>query len=421
MIFPRAVPPLMVLLLGQGCGGGSSAPVPRPTPPAPPARPPNIVLIVADDLGWGDLSVQGAQHARTPRIDALAAAGLRLTDFYTPSAICAPSRAALMTGRYGPRVRVESYERQQALPAEEITIAEALRPSGYATGIFGKWHLGEGPQDMPVHQGFDEFFGMSRNNGGFFEGDQPVPDVAFEHLSRLYLARAQAFIRAQGDKPFFLVLTPRLTHLRSVPDPEFLGRSPGGVYGDTVEELDWFVGQVVDTLHTSGIDDDTLVFFTSDNGPLGAEDGGGSTGGLRGRKGKVWEGGVRLPAVFYWPGRIPGGRVSAEAAGMVDLFPTVAALCGATVPTDRVYDGIDISGLITGRAERLPERDLIFFMYAHPTAVRRGPWKYSRGWYDEAGGLFDLIQDPGETQDLSAARPEIVATLEAALSAFSVE
>ena len=310
----------------------------------PPREPPNVVLIFVDDLGWGDLSSFGHPLIRTPNVDALAAEGARLVDFSTPASVCAPSRAAILTGRYPIRVGVP-WNPPERLNADELTIADLLRSAGYVTGMVGKWHLGWQPPDMPIHHGFDTFYGKVRFAGEVIEGDQPTAGVPLELLTRQYTARAVAFIHENSSRPFFLYLAYHAPHSPYLPSDLFAGTSPAGEYGDVVEEMDWGVGEVLRALEETGVDRDTLVLFTSDNGP---ELPPGSAGPFRGGKGWPTEGGVRVPAAARWPARIPAGTVVEEITSVLDVAPTLVALAGARLPSDRSYDGVDITPLLTG-------------------------------------------------------------------------
>ena len=400
---------------GAGCGGSDSTP---PTSPdgSPPlaAGPPNIVLIFVDDLGWGDLSSFGHPRIRTPNIDALGAEGARLRDFSTPTPVCAPSRAALLTGRYPIRVGVP-WNPPERLNGGELTIADLLRRSGYATAMVGKWHLGWEPRDMPIHHGFDTFYGKVRMQGDVIEGDQPTTGVALEHLTRQYTRKAVEVIEANREGRFFLYLAYHAPHSPYLPSETFRGTSPGGAYGDVVEELDWGVGEVMQALRNAGIEEDTLVFFASDNGP---EFPPGSAGPYRGGKGWPTEGGVRVPAVARWPARIPAGSTVDEITSTLDVLPTVVAVAGGTLPTTRSYDGHDISRLLAGEVSQISgagidgRRELLYFRGRNAVGIRSGRWKYlKKGFWRATDALHDLEEDPGERRDLRDAEPEITERL----------
>jgi len=377
---------------------------------------PNVVLILADDLGYGDLGVQGSRAIDTPHIDRIAAQGVRLTDFYAAASTCSPSRAGLLTGRYPARSGIstplqavgDTFARKlthraatimaqlglvdmvggrnlvQGLPQGEITLPEALKLAGYRTAAFGKWHLGdftELPQYHPFEHGFDHFVGFNMSNDDFpvafwRGGEEVVEDIGAEqsHYTRLFTEEAVRFIEAARDGPFFVYLAHKDPHLPFFPSEPFGGRSDGGPYGDAVEEFDWSTGEVVAALERVGITDQTLVIVTSDNGPWFE----GSAGDLRGRKGQSFEGGFRVPLIARWPGRIPAGTVARAPAMGIDLFPTLLRLAGVGLPSDRVIDGANIWPLLAGDAEHLSERPLYFFHEFDIEGMRAGDWKYFR-------------------------------------------
>ena len=419
---PRSPGRALLLLLtaigvGAGCGGSDSTapttPDGSPTPP-PAGGPPNIVLIFADDLGWGDLSSFGHRLIRTPNIDALAAGGARLLDFSTPAPVCAPSRAALLTGRYPIRVGVP-WNPAERLGPGELTIADLLRRSGYATAMVGKWHLGWVPPDMPIHHGFDSFYGKVRMKGEMIEGDQPTAGVALEHLTRQYTRKAVEVIAANRDRPFFLYLAYHAPHSPHLPSEAFSGTSPAGVYGDVVEELDWGVGEVMQALRDAGIEENTLVIFTSDNGP---EFPPGSAGPFHGGKGWPTEGGVRVPAVARWPARIPAGSRIDEITSTLDVLPTAVAVAGGALPTSRSYDGHDISRLLAGEVSQISgsgiegRRELLYWQSTNAVAIRSGRWKYIKaGFWRGNAALHDLEEDPAERTNLQDVEPEIAERL----------
>ncbi|MBW3629327.1 MAG: sulfatase [Gemmatimonadetes bacterium] len=355
---------------------------------------PNVVVIFADDLGYGDLGAYGHPTIRTPRLDRMAAEGLKLTQFYTAESVCTPSRAALLTGRLpvrsgmaGDRLRVLFPNSLGGLPQSEITLPEALKERGYATAAIGKWHLGHLPEYLPTRHGFDQYFGIPYSNDmeSKQRGDPPLPLMRGEQvveqpadqttLTRRYTEEAIGFMRANRARPFFLYLPHTFPHVPLFASDEFRGRSPRGLYGDVVEEMDWSVGRILDALRDLGIAERTLVVFTSDNGPWltrGLQ--GGSAGLLREGKGSTWEGGMRVPAIAWWPGTIAAGRVSESLASTMDLFPTALAMAGGAPPRDRVMDGVSLLPLLRG--ERQPPRDPVFFYRGTRLfAVRKGPWK----------------------------------------------
>jgi arylsulfatase A len=412
----------LVLLACAGCGGGSVSPVaaasaPAPTP-TPDLGPPNIVLILADDLGWGDLSSYGNPSIKTPNIDRLASEGMRFTSFYVPAPVCAPSRASLMTGQWPPRTGIR-WNPPKQLYGDEVVIAQVLHDSGYATGMVGKWHLGWTADQMPIHWGFDYFYGVAsgEDESDFVLGDQPTTDtVSPDQFAKRYTDYALKFIEANKDRRFFMYIAHRDPHLPNQPAPEFAGRSGVGAYGDVVEQLDWAVGQLMTGLHELGVDQNTLVVFTSDNGPPVPP---GSTGPFNGAKASCEEGGVRVPGIVWWPPRVRAGRVVDEPASTLDLFPTFVKLAGATLPNRR-YDGQDISGLLTGQVEKIGGagidggREIMFWQHdGLPGGLRSGKWKYLRpGFWNYAPTLFDLSVDPGERTDLSGVHPELVRQLD---------
>jgi arylsulfatase A-like enzyme len=418
-----------------------------------PAAPrPNIVFILADDLGWGDLASYGSSHIATPSIDGLAHEGVRFTDFYSVGNTCSPSRAALMTGRYPARSGVNGvlfHDTLEGLPQQEITIPELLRDAGYRTAMIGKWHLGNADEFMPWNHGFTEFFGVPHSNDqqNFFvwDGRRRLPETVDQsRLLRRYTDRALEFLTsaAKDGGPFFLYVAHNAPHIPLYPSERFRGRSRRGAYGDVVEELDASVGELMARLVELGLDRNTLVVFTSDNGPwLAMRDWGGSAGGLRGGKTSTFEGGHRVPAVARWPGGIPAGRTVSSFADMMDWLPTFAQLAGAPIPGDRVIDGRSLVGVLEGRGERAPTPFYYFslripFGDQRPAigAVRDGRWKLKlpqSGWYPELleplaraehyshpQMLFDLETDPGEQRDVSAEHRDVVERLSDEIARF---
>lgn len=419
-------------------------------------RPPNVIIIYADDLGYGDLGCYGHPTLRTPNLDRLAAEGMRFTAFYSAAEVCTPSRTALLTGRYPvrsgmahDRFRVLRSQSAGGLPRAEVTIPELLKARGYATGMVGKWHLGHLPEHLPPHHGFDTYFGLPYSNDMmpapdappgrekfFVENNdhwrtplirgtrviEPHPDQ--RQLTRRYTDESVAFIRQHRRRPFFLYLAHTFPHVPLFASPDFRGKSPAGLYGDVVEELDGSVGRIVAVLRELRLERQTLVVFSSDNGPwLVFDHHGGSAGPLREGKGSTWEGGMRVPGIFWWPGRIPAGVVQREMASTLDLLPTCARLAGAPLPETRL-DGTDLSPLLF--ATGTPAREA-FFYYRGTTlyAARQGPWKahfITRSAYGPdlpvthaPPLLFHLGEDPGERWDRAARQPAVLDAIQAAV------
>jgi len=424
--------------------------------------PPNIILINADDLGYGDLGCYGGGAIGTPNIDHLAQEGVRFTEFCSCNAICSPSRFGLLTGRYPQRAGLhsvlfpekESYEDKalralghamgklgvidfgapsevEGIPADEITLAEALKNVGYQTGMVGKWHLGdfvEIPEYNPLNHGFESFFGVPYSNDMHpfsLCRDREVIEKQIEDqtkLTGLYTKEAIEFIERSKDNPFFFYFAHTFPHQPLYASEDFHGKSVGGRYGDTVEEIDWSVGELLACLKKNGLDKNTLILFTSDNGPWYN----GSPGGLRGRKGQSYEGGFRVPMIARWPERIPQGSVCNEATMNIDVFPTILALAGAETPSDRVIDGKNIEGLLTGEADESPHEALYFYHHDQLEAIRAGKWKFYReiNTYvyptpvdkkipspGEGPWLYDLKTDPDESYNLYSNHPDVAQKL----------
>jgi arylsulfatase A-like enzyme len=395
-----AVAPAQVI---RPAAGGSTA-----------GRPPNIVVILADDLGYGDLASYGSRAIRTPNLDRLAAEGVRFTSFYASASVCSPSRAGLMTGRYPVRTGIsyvifaseisldhrlnltmarlgsrlgtsrfhDSYV--SGLPDSEITLAEALKVAGYATGMVGKWHLGDFSHDqrfLPTRHGFDFFEGIPHSNDEFpvalWRNDReltPNIGLAQEPMTGDFTRAAVGFIEEHRDQPFFLYFAHKDVHLPFFPSERFAGKSAAGRYGDAAEELDWSVGEVLRALEERGLREDTLVIFTSDNGAWFE----GSTQGLRGRKGMPFEGGQRVPMIVSWPRRLPAGTTVEAPAMNIDVFPTVLRLAGLDLPSDRIIDGRDLWGVMSGENPAAPHETLLFFDDKVIGGARADRWKYYR-------------------------------------------
>ncbi len=406
-----------------------------------------MILINCDDLGYGDLGCYGSTRNDTPHLDRLAEEGIRFTSFYTASPVCSPARAALLTGCYPPRISFSLFEgipvlfpgMAVGLPTTEISLARVLSDAGYATQAIGKWHCGDQPEFLPTNHGFDHYFGLPYSNDMGRQVDPPTilddlpplplivdgevveqqPDQT--SLTDRYVAHALDFMRSNADRPFFLYLAHMYVHVPIYVQEHFAAASRNGDYGAAVATIDWATGVLMAELDALGLADDTIVVFTSDNGSLGddppqwgtTEPLGSSNAPLRGAKATTWEGGQRVPGIVRWPGSIAPGRVSDELVTAMDLYPTLAALCGGSVPDDRVIDGRDISDLWFGDA---PSPHEAFFYYRRNDleAVRVGRWKrhYSKDGAAQPA-LYDLEADIGETTDVLAVHPDVVAELDA--------
>jgi arylsulfatase A len=409
-------------------------------------QPPNVVVIFIDDLGYGDIGPFGATLQMTPRLDRMAAEGMKLTSFYA-APVCSVSRAQLLTGCYGVRVSVPGVffpAGPQGLHPDEFTIAERLKPLGYATCCIGKWHLGDQPEFLPTRQGFDRYVGIPYSNDmqrkSAETGAAVVPLLRDEKVAELLTDEMQtriverstdeavAFLREHKERPFFLYMPHTAVHLPLRPGEKFRGRRGNGAFGDWVEEMDWSVGRILDALAELGLDERTLVVFTADNGPwIGPVKDRTSAGPLRGSKGSTWEGGVRVPTIARWPGRIKPGTTCDAVAGTIDLLPTFVTLAGGTVPARPAIDGRDISPLLLGRSQESPREAHYYFAGTALQAVRQGPWKLAvapqpSGLGNRNGGqperasfemprLYNLDADIGERTDVAAANPEVVARL----------
>jgi arylsulfatase len=397
---------------------------------SPEGRPPNIVFIYADDLGYGDLGCYGSSIL-TPKLDRMAAEGVRFTQFYSANPVCSPSRAALLTGRYPTRVgvpRVLMPKDTTGLPDSETTIAQMLKAKGYKTMCVGKWHLGHLPQYLPTHRGFDEYFGIPYSNDmtprPLMHNLETIEEPArLETLTQRYTEQALKFIDRSKDSPFFLYMPHTFPHIPLAASERFRGKSSAGLYGDVVQELDWSAGQVLEALKEHGIDKNTLIMFSSDNGPWYQ----GSPGKLRGRKGTTYEGGVREPFIARFPGRISSGRVCRAVTSTMDILPTVGRLCGAALPA-KPLDGIDIWPLLSGGKQSLEREALLYFDDWNVQCARWGRWKlhffrYNSAAYNPAppGGrvnlplpvpeLYDLENDQDESYDVAPENPKIVAEI----------
>jgi arylsulfatase A len=414
-------------------------------------RPPNLIIIFADDLGYADVGCFGATGYSTPNLDRMAREGVRFTSFYAAQAVCSASRAALLTGRYPNRVGIYGALFPHAaagINPEEMTIAEILKARGYATAIYGKWHLGDSPQFLPTRHGFDEYFGLPYSNDMWpehpvigsrmpplplIEGEKTIaenPDQS--QLTKQYTNRAVNFIERNKERPFFLYLAHSMPHVPLFVSKKFRGKTKRGLYGDVIEEIDWSAGEILSALKRHRLDDDTLVIFTSDNGPwLEYGDHAGAKGPLRGSKGTAFEGGQRVPFIARWPKNIPAGSISHKPAMTIDLLPTLTRLAGAAVPKDRLIDGRDIWPLMSDdKRAGEPHDALYFYWLGELHAVRSGRWKLHlphpyRDVTEQGNGgkpgktrqgqiemsLFDLEKDVGETSDVSEKHPEVVKRL----------
>ena len=409
---------------------------------------PNFIVINIDDLGYSDIGPFGSKLNRTPNLDRMAKEGRKLTSFYA-APVCSPSRAALMTGCYPKRAlpipRVLFPVDRNGLSPDEVTLAEVLKSAGYTTAIVGKWHLGDQPEFLPGQQGFDQSFGLPYSNdmgpaadGARSDLGKPIPKLKGKDLPplpllrngkvvkrvlpddqqsllELYTDEAVNFIAEHKTAPFFLYLAPNAVHFPTYPGKKWAGKSPHGIYSDWVEEVDWSVGQVIDTLRKCGLADNTLVIFTSDNGGTHR----GVNLPLRGFKNSTWEGGVRVCTIALWPGKIPAGTETDAITGMFDILPTFAALAGAKTPTKRKLDGVNIWPQLSGDPTPKPaHQTFYYFRGLKLEAVREGEWKLVLPV--KASGspsLYNLKTDLAETTDVAKRHPETVARMEKLVAA----
>jgi arylsulfatase A-like enzyme len=395
------------------------------------AERPNIVVIFTDDQGYGDLSCYGSQTLKTPRIDQLAKEGMRFTNFYA-QVVCGPSRSALLTGRYP--VRSQGW----SMPASEITLAELLHEQGYTTACIGKWDVSNRraiPERMPHSQGFDYYYGtLGANDGGrvtFHENDKQIGATAdMASLTRLYTDKSIEFLRDNKDKPFLLYLAHTMVHSVIDASPEFKDTSDGGLYGDTIQELDYHTGRLLDAIDQHGLRDNTMVIFTTDNGPwnnlqenLRKKHNGqiawGSSGPLREGKGSTFEGGLRVPCIVRWPGHVPADTTSDAIFATIDFLPTFGRLAGYQPPDDRIIDGVDQTDLLFGKSVQGNRDNYFYFCQGELHGVRKGKWKLLLpdrkkfyGYVKDRGSndveLYDLDADIGETKNLAKAQPDVV-------------
>ena len=413
-------------------------------------RVPNIVLIVADDLGYGDLSCYGSTAIETPILDGLATQGARLTGFCAAAPLCSPSRAALLSGRYSIRthVTVPLYPSASphdlflrtigarpygvsGIPADEVLLPELLQARGYRTGLLGKWHLGDRSPHLPNENGFDHFYGAYYSNSTrpyaiYRNHEVVIPAPADQDvLTQQLTAEAADFIRANREQPFFLTYAQPFPHAPLHASSDARGRSVGGLYGDVVQEVDWSVGQVLSTLDDLGLSENTIVIFTSDNGPWWQ----GDPGGMRGRKNLPFEGGYRVPCIVRWPGVVPAGRVVDGPCMNFDILPTLLAAAGVPVPDDRIIDGRDMRPFLTGEVDGLHET-LYYYKWHRLLGVRHGDWKYLRRHMTDNGGyaslqqgpfMFNLATDPSESYSMIESEPAIASELEVMLASWDAE
>jgi len=425
----------------SGCAGVSS--------PENTKRKPNFVVIFCDDQGYADVGCFGAEGFETPNLDKMALEGVRFTDFHASTAVCSASRASLLTGCYPERVGILGAlfpESKIGISDNEVTIAEILKGQGYASAIYGKWHLGDAPRFLPTRHGFDDYFGLPYSNDMWPKhptiGDQfkPLPLIEGErtiqyledqsNLTTWYTERAVKFIEQNRERQFFLYVPHSMPHVPLYVSDKFRGKSRKGLYGDVIMEIDWSVGQILAALRENGLDENTLVIFTSDNGPwLSYGDHAGSTGPLREGKGTMFEGGMREPCIMRWPGKIPAGTVCTELATTMDVLPTLTTLAGGTLPENKI-DGHDIWPLMVSQKGAKSPTDVYYCYYGGELrAVRSGKWKLHfphsyRTMAGRPGGtgglpepyshaeigleLFDLQNDIGETVDVADKHPEVV-------------
>lgn len=405
---------------------------------------PNIVIIFIDDMGYGDIGPFGATAQKTPNLDRMANEGMKLTSFYA-APVCSVSRAQLLTGCYGPRIDVPGVYSPTAangLNPKERTIAEHLRDLGYATMCIGKWHVGDQPEFLPTNQGFDGYFGIPYSNDMPRKSNETgrmvhpllrddkvaelLTDEQQERIVERYTQEAVRFITANKNRPFFLYLPHTAIHVPIHPGKAFRGKSSNGRLGDWIEELDWSTGELLGTIRSLGLAENTLVVFTSDNGPWlvkGADSG--SAGPLRGGKGSTWEGGVRVPALAWWPGKIPAKSSVDAITGTIDLLPTAVSLAGGRLPAVPVIDGGDISPLLFGKSKKSPRGVHYYFYRYELQAVREGPWKLALKPQVETSSravppdsntnkprLYHLGKDLSEKTNFAGEHPDVVARLD---------
>jgi arylsulfatase A-like enzyme len=417
---------------------------------AAPARTPNIVIIYIDDMGYADIGPFGAKGYSTPNLDKLASEGMKFTSFYSAQAVCSASRAALMTGCYANRVGIAGAlgpDARVGISDKEMTLAQLCKQKNYATAIYGKWHLGDAVQFLPTRHGFDEYFGLPYSNDMWPPHNPrwpPLPlidqekvvnpavdDAAQNQLTTQYTEHAVSFIQRNKDRPFLLYVPHTMVHVPLHVSDKFRGKTKRGLFGDVVEEVDWSVGEILGAIKKAGLEDDTFVFFCSDNGPwLCYGDHAGSAGPLREGKGTSWDGGVREPTLMRWPGHILAGKTCDAPLMTIDIFPTVARLIGGKLP-DHKIDGLDISDVMTGKTDKSPH-EVLYFYYGQNNleSLRSGKWKLEMprhyqslngrpGGHDgkpvpyvslkiDAPELFDLDADPGQKHNVAEQFPDVL-------------
>ena len=401
---------------------------------------PNFILIMADDLGYGDLGVYGSTLIKTPNLYQMAAQGVHLTSFYSSANVCTAARGGLLTGRYPIRLDlvadVARPTNEIHLAESETTVAETLKSVGYATAIFGKWHLGSREEWSPLNHGFDEFYGVLHSNDMspfiLYQNEQQIEEpVNQSTLTQRYTEQALRFMEENQDDPFLIYLPHTFPHVPLFVSEEFEGQSEAGLYGDVVETLDWSIGAILNKVQELGLDENTLVIFTSDNGPWFE----GSSGPLRSRKATSWEGGLRVPFIARWPGVIPAGSVSHEPAMNIDIYPTLTRLAGSMLPASQVIDGKNILPLLAN-GEKTPHEALLLFNNNRIAGVRSGRWKLivesfyrtaivsfdnASSYYAPNGLLFDLEKDPSETYSYTRENLSVATRLRKLLEAGQKE
>lgn len=409
------------------------------------AERPNVILINCDDLGYGDLGCYGSALNKTPALDTLAAEGMRFTSFYQGSPVCSPSRGALLTGCYPPRIGFGTFEgmpvlfpgQAVGLPPTEISIARVLRNAGYRTQMVGKWHCGDQQEFLPINHGFEHYFGLPYSNDMGRQANHPdvipmppplpllmdgevveqQPDQS--SLTERYVQEAVKFMRDAKDSPFFLYLAHMYVHVPIYVKDEYLANSQNGPYGAAVESIDWATKVIMRELHSLGLDDNTIVIFTSDNGSLGERTiygtdvpGGGSNAPLRGSKAQTWEGGLRVPAILRWKNKVGPGQVIDTLLTSMDLYPTIARFCGAEIPTDRVIDGKDVSHVWLGESTQSPHETFAYYQGDSLEAIRDSRWKlHFAKLKNDINELYDLQNDVSESVNVYSDHPDVVARL----------